>query len=280
MSHAATVVTIVDDDTENVTSVSTVRDIAERNGIKVTFAAIARNVERDAALATLLLDCQSAGHEIASHSYSHSPNVWSRRQRSKSQLAKMEQEIVRAHTVLTNLGFRVSSFAYPYGNFKGREYRSAILSMVAEHYPVAFNSRGGDNKPDGTHFQYVGRFPMRSHDSFTMVERFLRSTAREDNSWLVLMTHSGKNNFAAEELEAAIKICKSSGCVFATASEAAQMLRARGWRSISADATGENSLFDELYDFIKFHLPVVAIALLAFVLLIALIVGRLNRPGP
>jgi len=267
--NAATVVTIIDDDTESVAAVSAVRAIAENNGVKATFAAIARNVEKNPALAAQLLDCQSAGHEIASHSYSHSPLVWSRRQRHPGQVAEMERDIIRAHAVLTNLGFRISAFVYPYGNFKGREYRSSVLAMTAAHYPAAFNSRGGDNRKDGTHFLYVGRFPMRSHNSPVMVGRFLRAAARKGDGWLVLMTHGGKSGFSAKDLEAAIRECKDSGCVFATASEAVKMLRDRGWRSIAADDTDESTPFDELCDFAEFHLPVVAVAALALALLLA-----------
>ena len=273
-SQAATLVTIVDDDTASAEAVSRVRAVAEANGVKATFAAIARNAERDPALAAQLLDCQSAGHEIASHSYSHSPAVWSRRQSRADQVAEMEQDLVRGHAVLTNLGLRISAFVYPYGNFKGREYRSAILAMAASHYPVAFDSRGGDNRPGRTHFLYVGRLPMRSHNSRSAVEGFLRSAACKGDGWLVLMTHGGKRSFDAEGLDAAIKVCKASGCVFATASEAAEMLRARGWRSVPDEDTGEVSLLGELVGFARFHLPHVVVALFALALLAASIAAK------
>jgi len=262
MSHAATIVTIVDDDTENVAAVSSVREIADAYGVKVTFATIARNVEKDSGLASCLRDCQAAGHEIASHSYSHSPFVWSRQIRATNQTDRMEQDLVRAHAVLTNAGLRVSTFVYPYGNFKGQAYRSSIISMASSHYPIALNSRGGDNRKDSTHFQYVGRFPMRSHDNFTMVARFLRNASSNGDNWLVLLTHSGKSSFSAKDLESAIKICKSSGCIFATAGEAVKMLKERGWHSIPDSATTEKSTVDELIDFVEFHLIYVVAAIL------------------
>ena len=269
---AATLVTIVDDDTESAAAVSNVRAIAERNDVKVTFAAIARNVEKNPEIAAQLLECQAAGHEIASHSYSHSPLVWSRRQQHAGQVEEMERDMVRAHAVLTNLGLRVSAFVYPYGNFRGRDYRCAVLEMAARHYDVAFNSRGGDNRADGTHFLYVGRFPMREHNSKTMVGRFLRAAAQRGDEWLVLMTHGGKSSFNADDFEAAIKTCKEAGCVFATAREAAKELRARGWKSIAAGETGESTLFDELCDFTEFHLPAIAGAALALALILAVLV--------
>ena len=277
---AATLVTIIDDDTESAAAVSSVRAIAERNGAKVTFAAIARNVEKNPEIAAQLLECQAAGHEIASHSYSHSPLVWSRRQRHAGQVEEMERDLVHAHTVLTNLGLRVSALAYPYGNFRGRDYRCAVLEMAAKHYDVAFNSRGGDNRAEGTHFLYVGRFPMRAHNSRTMVGRFLRAAAQRGDGWLVLMSHGGKSSFNADDLEAAIKTCKDAGCVFATASEAAKTLRERGWKSIAASETAESTLFDELCDFAEFHLPAIAGAALALALLLAALVkaARFARP--
>ena len=283
-SDAATLVTIVDDDTESAAAVSRVRAVAERNGAKVTFAAMARNVEKNPEITARLLECQAAGHEIASHSYSHSPLVWSRRRLHPGQVGEMERDLVRAHAVLTNLGLRVSALAYPYGNFRGRGYRSEVIEMAARHYDVAFNSRGGDNRADGTHFLYVGRFPMRAHDSRAMVGRFLRAAAKRGDGWLVLMTHGGKGSFSEDDFEAAIKACKDAGCVFATASEAARTLRSRGWKSVAADETGESTAFDELCDFAEFHLPAVAVAALAIALLLAALVravrGIGRGPGP
>ncbi len=265
-SAAASVVTIVDDDTQSVEAVAGVREVAESLGVKVTFAAIARNVERSPDLAAYLVDCQSAGHEIASHSYSHSPRIWSRSDPREGYLAEMERDVERAHSVLTNAGLRVSSFVYPYGNFRGRDYRTSVIEMIGRRYPLAFNSRGGDNRSGETHFLYVGRHPLRSHDSSIMTKRFLRSAAEKGDCWIVILTHGGKSDFVSDDLRSVITTCQDAGCVFATASEAMRILTARGWTSIPADATLEVSFAEELLSLVEFHLPCFAAAACLFAL--------------
>ena len=74
--------------------------MAERNGVAATFAAIARNVEKNPELAEYLRDCVASGHEIASHSYSHGAGVWNRSGPASEGFADaMEKDLDKADAV-------------------------------------------------------------------------------------------------------------------------------------------------------------------------------------
>ena len=266
-----TIVSIIDDDTVSVSAVRNVRNMAERNGVTATFAAIARNVEKSPELAEYLRGCVAAGHEIASHSYSHGAGVWSRSGPSGDGFeAEIEKDLDKADAAFAAAGLKPSAFVYPYGNFKGLDYRKRIFEIVGKRFPIAFDSRGGVTVPDDYHPLCIGRFPMRSHNHRFMVERSLRDAAKKDgDKWIVLMTHSGKDDFSLDDLESFVKCAKSLGCEFMTASAAAEMWRKRGWEP-SESPKAEYSRKDEIADLIRFHwLYFLGLAICGAVVLVA-----------
>ena len=245
---------IIDDDTVSISAVKSVREMAERNGVKATFAAIARNVEKNPTLAEYLRDCVAAGHEIASHSYSHGAGVWSRNGPGSDGFAgAMEKDLDKADAVFAASGLKPTAFVYPFGNFKGEDYRRQIFEIVGRRFPIAFDSRGGVTTPDDYHPLCIGRFPMRSHNHRFMVEQWIKDAAKKDgDKWIVLMTHSGKDDFSLDDLESFVKHAKSLGCEFMTASAAAEIWQKRGWEP-SARPTSEYSRDTEVADLIRFH---------------------------
>ncbi len=268
-----TIVTIIDDDTVSVSAVKKVRDMAERNNVKATFAAIARNVEKNPDIAEYLRGCVAAGHEIASHSYAHGAGVWSRSGPSSDGFeAEIEKDLDKADAAFAAAGLKPSAFVYPYGNFKGLDYRKRIFEIVGKRFPIAFDSRGGVTVPDDYHPLCIGRFPMRSHNHRFMVERSLRDAAKKDgDKWIVLMTHSGKDDFSIDDLESFVKCAKSIGCEFMTASAAAETWRKSGWEP-SANPKAEYSRKDEITDLIRFHwLYILALAVCGILLSAAVI---------
>ena len=273
-----TIVSIIDDDTVSVSAVKGVREMAERNGVKATFAAIARNVEKNPELVEYLRDCVASGHEIASHSYSHSAGVWNRAGPVGEGFADaMWKDMDKADAVFAASGLKPSAFVYPYGNFKGKEYRKRIFETVGKRFPIAFDSRGGVTTPDDYHPLCVGRFPMRSHNHRFMVERWLRDAAKTDgDKWIVLMTHSGKDDFSIDDLESFVKCAKSLGCEFMTASAAAETWRKRGWMPSTRQKT-EYSRIDEIIDLVRLHWLYVLGMAIACVLLSAAVVLVLRR---
>jgi len=275
-----TIVSIIDDDTASVSAVKCVREMAERNGAKATFAAIAKTVEKNPELAEYLRDCVAAGHEVASHSYSHRDSVWNRSGPRAGFADAMEKEMDKADAVFSASGLKPTAFVYPFGNFKGEDYRRQIFEIVGRRFPIAFDSRGGMTTPDDYHPLCIGRFPMRSHNHRFMVERWLREAAGKDgDKWIVLMTHSGKDDFSIADLESFVKCAKSLGCEFMTASAAAEMWQKRGWEPSTRPAA-EYSRAAEVANLVRFHwLYILGMALCGIIVLgaVILILRRRKR---
>ena len=275
-----TVISIVDDDTASISAVKCVREMAERNGVRATFAAIAKSVEKNPELAEYLRDCVAAGHEIASHSYSHWDSVWNRSGPRAGFADAMEKEMDKADAVFAASGLKPTAFVYPFGNFKGEDYRRQIFEIVGRRFPIAFDSRGGVTTPDDYHPLCIGRFPMRSHNHRFMVERWLREAAGKDgDKWIVLMTHSGKDDFSLADLESFVKCAKSLGCEFMTASAAAKLWQKRGWEPSTRPAA-EYSRAAEIADLVRFHwLYILGMALCGIIALgaVILILRRRKR---
>ncbi len=247
------IMTIIDDDAANLQAIESIKQIADRQNIKVTFGVIARSLEDNPDKTTRLLEYQKEGHEIASHSYSHLPSIWSRRKNNDNFLLEMEDDLIKADNVLKNAGFHPTAFIYPYGKFSGSEYRSSIIDMVQKHYPVAFNSRGGFNHSSDTCFGYVGRFPMRSHNHLSILKLKIAISLRKGDSWIVILTHSGMSNFSKGDLEEIIEFSKKKGIIFMTATEAFHYWQKRDWKSIPNNGLQDFTLFDEAMDFFILH---------------------------
>lgn len=262
------VMTIIDDDSSSLQAIDTIKRIADSHKVKVTFGVVAKRLEDDPAIAARLMTFQEEGHEIASHSYSHSPSIWSRKEYSDGLLAKMEEDLVKSDDILKKNGFHPTAFVYPYGKFYGKEYRGNIIDMVQKYYPVAFNARGGFNHSDNTCFGYVGRLPMRSHNNLSMIKLQMRHAMRKGDCWFVILTHSGMAIFSPSDLEEIIEYGKAKGFVFMTATEALQYWQKLGWQSMSVDQLKDFSLFDEGWDFLYLHFFNFLFAFIIFVLLV------------
>ena len=262
------IMTIIDDDSSSLQAIDSIKRIADSHQIKATFGVVAKRLEDDPAIAARLMTFQEEGHEIASHSYSHSPFIWSRKEYSDGLLAKMEEDLMKADDILMKNGFHPSAFVYPYGKFHGKEYRGKIIDMVQKHYPVAFNARGGFNHSDNTCFGYVGRLPMRSHNNLSMIKLQMRHSMRKGDCWFVVLTHSGMANFSPSDLEEIIEFGKAKGFVFMTATEAFQYWQKAGWQSMSVDQLKDFSLFDEGWDFLYLHFLTFLFAFIIFAFLV------------
>ena len=238
--ESKTVISIIDDDTASISAVKCVREMVERNGVRATFAAIAKSVEKNPELAEYLRDCVAAGHEIASHSYSHWDSVWNRSGPRAGFADAMEKEMDKADAVFAASGLKPTAFVYPFGNFKGEDYRRQIFEIVGRRFPIAFDSRGGVTGKDG-------------------------------DKWIVLMTHSGKDDFSLADLESFVKCAKSLGCEFMTASAAAKLWQKRGWEP-SMRPAAEYSRAAEVVDLVRFHwLYILGMALCGIIALGAVI---------
>lgn len=259
---AAPIVTIIDDDARSEKAVRAVKEVADRCGIKVTFAAIAAGLERDPKLAGLLRQYVEEGHEIASHSLTHSAGIW--KAGDATDLRAIEHEVAEAEEVFSRLGFQPKSFVYPYGNFS-RKARRGIFEIVGRYYPVAFNARGDMNLPGKTYPLYVSRHPLRSHNSLFMTKLLIDKAAAADASWVVILTHSANSDFSAERLESIIRYAQKSGAVFLPASVAWQQVVA--WPMMSEEQIPDYSRIGDYVNAAYYHLPLLLGGGMAFIVL-------------
>jgi peptidoglycan/xylan/chitin deacetylase (PgdA/CDA1 family) len=260
---AQPIVTVIDDDVRSVKCLETVKRIADRCNVKVTFAVVASDLKKNPEVAELLRKYEQEGHEVASHSLSHRPGIW---QAGKAtDIRAVEREVVEADAVFERFGLHPRTFVYPYGNFPS-EVRHDIFEVVGRYYPVAFNARGDINLPGKTYPLYVSRHPLRSHNSMYMTKRLIDKAVAAGDSWVVIFTHSGKSDFSAERLESAIRYAQKSGAVFMPASAAWQ--QASNWPMMSERDIPEYSRFGDYLNAAYFHLPLMLILGTGFVVLL------------
>ena len=269
---APPIVTIIDDDTRNEQAIEAVKIIADRCKIKVTFAAIASNLEHNPKVADLLRSYEAEGHELASHSLTHRPDIW--KAGTATDFNAIEREVYEAENVFKHLELHPKSFVYPYGKFPS-EVRQGIFEIVGKHYQVAFNARGDINLPGKTYPLYVSRHPLRKHNSMFMTKRLIDEALAAGNSWVVILTHSGNADFSSEMLETIIRYAQKSGMVFLPASAAWQQIKA--WPMMSEDHIPDYTRFDDYANAVYFHLPLVLVTGFAIIVFCSCIIYVLAR---
>ena len=96
--------TIIDDDISSIDAVSSVKSIADKYGIKITYAATVSRLQ-DKELAGLLLQFQEEGHQIVDHGWTHSKDVW-----GQPRWDVVREELDKSSALLDSLGFRNHGF--------------------------------------------------------------------------------------------------------------------------------------------------------------------------
>lgn len=259
---AKPIVTIIDDDARSEKAIASVKTVADRCGIKVTFAAIAAHLERNPELVSLLQEYVGEGHEIASHSLTHSPKVW--KADNAIDVRAIEQEMIESEAVFKRLELQPKTFVYPYGSFP-KEVRHVIFQVVGRYYPVAFNARGDMNLPGKMYPLYVSRHPLRKHNSLFMMKRLIDDAVASGDSWVVILTHSANSDFSAEMLESIIVYAQKSGAVILPAFAAWQEIDS--WPMMNEDDIPDYSRLGDYLNAAYFHLPLLAGGGLILVLL-------------
>ena len=248
--NAAPIVTIIDDDAGSVKAIESVKSVADRYGVKVTFAAVASFLQKTPDVAVRLRQYEEAGHEVASHAFTHSGRVWNAGM--ATDFRAIEQEISSAEAVFKEFGLHPRTFVYPFGKFP-RAVCPEIFKIVRKYYPAAFNARGDINLPGEIHPLYISRHPMRKHNSMLMVKRLIDKAAAAERSWVVILTHSSNSDFSAAMLEEIIRYAKKSGAVFLPAFQAWR--QTASWVQISEERIPEYNRFDDYINAAYFHLP-------------------------
>ena len=250
---AKPIVTIIDDDARTEKAIESVKTVADRYGVKVTFAAIAAHLERNPELVSLLRKYVEEGHEIASHSLTHSQKVW--KAGTATDIRAIEQEMIESEAVFKRLDLYPKTFVYPYGNFP-KEVRHDIFHVVGMYYPVAFNARGDMNLPGKMYPLYVSRHPLRKHNSLFMMKRLIDEAVAAGDSWVVILTHSANSDFSAEMLENIVVYAQKSGAVILPAFAAWQQVSS--WPTMNEADIPDYSRLGDYLNAAYFHLPILA----------------------
>ena len=250
---AKPIVTIIDDDARSEKAIASVKTVADQCGVKVTFAAIAAHLERNPELVSLLQEYVGEGHEIASHSLTHSPKVW--KADNAIDVRAIEQEMIESEEVFKRLELQPKTFVYPYGNFS-KEVRHDIFQVVGKYYPVAFNARGDMNLPGKMYPLYVSRHPLRKHNSLFMMKRLIDEAVAAGDSWVVILTHSANSDFSAEMLENIVVYAQKSGAVILPAFAAWQQVSS--WPTMNEADIPDYSRLGDYLNAAYFHLPILA----------------------
>ena len=270
--NAAPIVTIIDDDARSIKAIESVKTIADQYGIKVTFAAVASFLQKTPDVVAQLQQYEKEGHEVASHSLTHSSKIW--KAGIATDFCAIEQEINGAEGIFKEFGLSPQTFVYPYGSFP-KAVRSGIFKIVRKYYPVAFNARGDINLPGKIYPLYISRHPMRKHNSMLMVKQLIDKAVTVDRAWVVILTHSANSDFSTSMLEEIIRYAKKSGAVFLPASKAWQQVVS--WPQISEDYIPNYSRIEDLGNVAYFHLPYLLVAGVTCVVLLGCLIFILIR---
>ena len=215
------VATIIDDDIGSVEAIEGIKEMADRQNIKITFAAITDKLN-DVNKNYLLLKYQTEGFHIVSHSQSHNQNIWRKGYSDFDTIAirnEMEKSLGRLkYEGYTNCDFLV----YPYGQFpEDNNVLNNIMTLASGYYRAAVNSSTGKaNYPGNTSKYYLNRILISRNRN---IEELKITIDKEiaSNGWMIFLTHSNNSNeFDVNYMEQIVEYILSKNVSFMTLEEA------------------------------------------------------------
>jgi len=238
---------IIDDDANSVGAISSIKEVAEQKGIKITFAVKAASVCQTKDVCKLLLQYQEEGYQIVNHSLTHDKSVW-----KSPRYEVIVNELIRTGQILDSLGFRNHDyFVYPWGKFDS-DVREWMMPLISEHFKLAFDSRGGATDLNDYNRYYIHRFPLRKHDNISIVKHEIEK-AVEKGEWIVFLTHSGmERDFEPEYVGDVIEYCLQKKMACLTVKDAYEMLE--NTNALRADATKDWTLVNEILYLMYMHI--------------------------
>ncbi len=258
--------TIIDDDAADTRSLAAVKSVADANGVKVAFAAIARNLLQSPEIVDTLLSYQRQGFEVINHSLTHDKEIW-----TNGDAEALKGEILRSRIVLDSLGFTGGRFfVYPFGKFPPAR-RDSLKALLSPETLLAFDSRGNVNRIDALDKYYISRLPLRRHDDITVIKSIIDS-ALGQNSWIVFITHSNnQRDFSPGYLDEIIKYCKGKKMECLTVSQAYDRLKDVPQKDNRTSYTTIDEITDTLYK------HSITLVIILFLVIITLITYRMVR---
>lgn len=236
--------TIIDDDIASLEAISTIKNLADKKGIKIVFGAVSGVLLKNKEVTQALLEYQKEGFQICDHSYSHSRELW-----TKGSWPQIEEEIKKSRIILDTLGFVHSDYLIlPFGKFSENQ-RHELITHLPSYYKLAFNSRGHFCDLNDFNRMYINRFPVRKHNQLDVV-KYRIDQAIEKKGWIVFLTHShNKRDFDANYLEKIIDYCQSKNLKAYTLTEAYSIIEKNEGKA----ETKDNTFIQEVLDFLLLH---------------------------
>lgn len=152
-----------------------------------------------------LHELADAGWEIGSHTMTH-PDL------TEISLQEAEVELAASKAWLEGAGFRVDSFACPYG-----EYNDAVVELVKKYYLSHRTSwpRGFNQLPLDGESRYRLKNVWTDNQTTAAEVKEWVDKSREARGWLILSFHrigeSGEYNWEPEQLEAVAQYVSATG---------------------------------------------------------------------
>ena len=215
------IATIVDDDIGSVESLETIKSMADRQGIKITFAAITDKLD-DYEKKKLLLKYQTEGFHVVSHSKTHRQDIW-RKGYATFDIEVIAKEMEDAQYRLRREGFKDCDFLiYPYGAFpEERNIKKQITELAVKRHRAAVNSSTGKaNYPPRTERYYLNRILISKNKNIDELKKVIDKEIAL-KGWIIFLTHSNNaNEFSVDYTEEIVKYILSKNIEFMTLAEA------------------------------------------------------------
>lgn len=203
--------------------------ILRRHGARATFYVSMRQMRRDGADGQFTADDLKAaveqGHELGCHTYSHIDCALA----APEAIARdLDRNAARLAEVLP--GYRMTNFAYPYGNVD-----LASKRLIAGRFASARGIWTGINAGEADLALLSAHMIYGEPANYDRALALIRETARQ-GGWLILFTHGVQPNpgpfgSTPEDLERVVCAAAESGCALLTVREA---LAAAGYGAAAA----------------------------------------------
>ena len=214
------IATIVDDDIGSIENLEAIKSMADRQGVKITFAAITDKLD-DYEKKMLLPKYQDEGFHIVSHSKTHRQDIW-RKGDAVFDMDVIAKEMEDAQYRLRREGFKDCDFLiYPYGAFpEENNIKKQIMNLALNGHRAAVNSSTGKaNYPPRTERYYLNRILISKNKNINDLKKLIDKEIAM-KGWLIFLTHSNNaNEFSVDYTEEIVKYILSKNVEFMTLAE-------------------------------------------------------------
>jgi len=196
--HGGAMVTFIDDDGTS-QFLTEMKPILDSRNIKASLAIITDGVGMAGHITKQqLLDLQSEGFDVLSHSKTHEADIFKNNLRSIPDAA-IEKEFRDSKQYLKDNGFKgYNTIVYPWGNF-GSE-ASRFEKIAGKYYKYGLNASIAYTG-SSMNRMYINRYPLQKTQDFNTILKPVIDKCIDENGWLILYTHAyNSSHFSSEYL--------------------------------------------------------------------------------